>query len=146
MRLQRLLLVSCLALAPLVASADTYRPDTPLLLALRLSGTPIPLGCISSSDGAAYNNHTTSGGGCSAFENTGIALKGKTLLVYAAAAGRILPGTANTASTTATAGGATAGVPVKAGERVVIVMGNTYGWLAWKPDASGNSLEVWELL
>lgn len=142
---KRFFLALCLLIAPLVASADYYRPDSVLQLSLRVNGTPIPLGCISSADGASYNNHTTSGGGCSAFNNTGIALEGKTLLVYAAAGGRVLPGTLNTASTVATAGAATAGVPLKAGERAIIVMTNTHGWLAWKPDASGNSLEVWEL-
>lgn len=134
-----------LTLAPMAALADVYRPSSSLELGLKLSGSPAPLGCIASSDGGVYNNHTTTGA-CSAFNNTGAALKGKLLLVYAPVAGRVLPGTTNAASVSATAGAATAGVPLKAGERVTLIMLNNQGWLAWLPAASGGApLEVWEL-
>lgn len=127
-----------LALAPGHATAQR-RPNTELDAILRTYGSPIPLGVITS-DGTSKNNHSTA----VAFNNTSNALKGKVLLVYAVVAGVMLPGDANSASTTATTGQATTGVPLVAGQLAIITMHETLGWLAWKATVSGD-LQVWEL-
>ena len=53
---------------------------------VRFAGTPAPLGVIVSA-GTSLNNHDTA----APFNNTGVALKGKTLLICPTAAGRVLP-------------------------------------------------------
>lgn len=125
-----------------VALADQAELATMSQLELekRLYAVPRPLGVIAST-GTTKNNHDTA----AAFNNTGDALKGKILLLRSSVAARFLPGTANTAATVATAGQATTGVPIAAGERVVVVMTDTYGWVAYLPDSGSGNLEVWEL-
>jgi hypothetical protein len=97
-----------------------------------LSGTPVYLGVIVAT--TTKNNHDT----VAPFNNTGSGLGGKTLLVQASAALNFRPVTTN-AGTVTTANG----IALAAGEKMVICMGETYGWLAAVGSAS---LSVWELI
>jgi hypothetical protein len=97
-----------------------------------LSGTPVYLGTIAAT--TTKNNHDTT----TAFNNTGAALGGKTLLIQADAACHMRPGTTN--AVTVTTGN---GIYLAALERVVICMGETYGWLAV---VGAANVKVWELL
>jgi hypothetical protein len=82
------------------------------------------------------NNHDTA----VPFLNTGQALKGKVLAIYADAACYILAGTANTATVTSTNG-----LPMAAGETKVVVMDSTSGWLACVSVSGTTNLKVWDL-
>ncbi len=99
-------------------------------------GTPVFLGVIAYT-GSSVNNHTTG----TAFNNTTDALKGKTLLIQASTVCYILPGTANDAAAT-TANG----VKLAVDERVILRMGQSYGWLAAIRDTASGNLRVWELV
>jgi hypothetical protein len=108
-----------------------------LHLGLQLNGTPVFLGVIVAT--TTKNNHDTA----SAFNNTGIGLGGKMLLIQSDAACFILPGTANTATATSSNG-----VKLAADERVVIIMDTTasYGWLAAVSVSGTANVRVWELI
>ena len=98
----------------------------------QLNGTPVLLGAIVAT--TTINNHDTA----VPFNNTGIGLGGKVLLLQASAACHIYPGTTNAATAT-TANG----VKLAADERVIITMNSTYGWLAV---VGAATVRVWELL
>lgn len=86
----------------------------------------------------------TSTGGAAASSAAGLAHK--TLLLRAAVAGHFIPVPVNTDAVVETAGNALRGVPLDAGERVIVQMdGRDY--ISWKGDSTttGN-LEIWELL
>lgn len=97
-----------------------------------LNGTPVYLGVIAST--TTKNNHDTA----VPFSNTGNGLGGKTLLIQASAACNIRPVTTN-AGTVTTANG----IALAAGEKMLICMGETYGWLA---SVGAANLSVWELI
>jgi hypothetical protein len=103
-----------------------------------LNGCPSYLGVIVAT--TTKNNHDTA----VPFNNTGEALKGKVLLLQSDAAFYLLPGTTN-AATVATSG-ATTGVLVAANERVVMVMGSSYGWVAAVAVSGTANVKVWELI
>jgi hypothetical protein len=100
-----------------------------------LSGTPVYKGTIVAT--TTKNNHDTA----APFLNTGEALTGKVLLIQSDAAAYILPGTTNAATVT-TANGVLLG----AYDRVVIAMGQSYGWLAGLSVSGTANIKVWELI
>lgn len=105
--------------------------------AMLLSGTAKRLGVIQAT--TTKNNHDTT----TAFNNTGEALKGKILLLHADAACNVNFGTANDVIAHATVTNANFGVPVAAGERIIVAMHRDYGWIAVVGTAN---VTVWELI
>ena len=100
-----------------------------------LNGCPSYLGVIVAT--TTKNNHDTA----AAFNNTGEALKGKVLLLQSDAAFYLYPGTTNAATASTTNG-----VLVAANERVVMVMGSSYGWVAALSVSGTANVKVWELI
>jgi hypothetical protein len=101
----------------------------------QLSGTPSYLGVIVAT--TTKNNHDTG----APFNDTGDALSGKVIMLQPDAACYMLPGTA--ATTTVTTAN---GILVAAGERVIISMGSSYGWVACLAVSGTSNVKVWELL
>jgi len=97
-----------------------------------LNGTPVYLGVIAAT--TTKNNHDTA----VPFNDTGTGLGGKTLLIQASAACNVRPVTTN-AGTVTTANG----VLLATNEKMIISMGESYGWLAVVGTAN---LSVWELI
>ena len=100
-----------------------------------LNGTPVYLGVIVAT--TTKNNHDTA----APFNNTGEALKGKTLLIQSDAAFYLYTGTTNAATASTTNG-----VLVAANERIVMVMGSSYGWVAALAVTGTANVRVWELI
>lgn len=111
------------------------RPSSPSATTLKLNGTPVLLGTIVAT--TTKNNNDTA----TPFNNTGDALKGKTLLIQTDTACYILPGTANTATVTTSNG-----VKLGADERVILGMADEYGWLAGLAVSGTSNIKVWELI
>lgn len=100
-----------------------------------LNGLPTYLGVIVAT--TTKNNHDTA----TPFNNTGDALKGKTLLLQPDAACFVYWGTANTATATTTNG-----VRLGANERVTMAMSPTSAtWIACVSVTGTTNLRVWEL-
>lgn len=131
-----------LALVLTVAHAPPARADviraSGQYLDQSLNGTPVRLGVIAAT--TTINNHDTA----TAFSDTGNALEGKTLLVTCSAAANVnFAGTANTVTASATVTNAAYGVPLAAGERVIVTMARGYKWIAVVGTANCT---VWELM
>lgn len=86
------------------------------------------------------NNHDTA----TPFNNTGDALKGKTLILQSDAAYYVYAGTANTATVTGTTTGN--GMLIGAGERVQLTMTRDHGWLAAVAVSGTANVKVWEMI
>jgi hypothetical protein len=106
-------------------------------LTLKLNGTPVLLGTIVATTTSRNNNDST---GMTAFNNTGDALKGKTLLLIPDASCFIKFGNANNVVATS------AGIPVNANERITLSMHQDYGWVAAIVASGTVNLRVWELI
>lgn len=108
-------------------------------LASVLYGKPTLLGCIVAT--TTKNNNDTA----APFNNTGDALKGKTLLLQPDSACHVAFGTVNTVTVanSATAGG----VKLAADERFYISMGEDTGWIACIIASGGSTtnLRVYEM-
>lgn len=128
-------LVGCAFLLTSPAVASTYRISSPLGATLQLNGTPEFKGVIVAT--TTKNNHDTA----APFENTGEAMKGRTIMVQCDAAAYLLSGTVNTATVT-TANG----VKVEANERVYLMLLPTHGWLAALAVSGTSNCKVWYLL
>lgn len=100
-----------------------------------VNGSPSYLGTIVAT--TTKNNHDTA----APFNDTGDALKGKTIMVQPDTACYILAGSANT-STVTTANG----VKLAADERVTITMTRDQGWLACLAVSGTTNLKVWEMV
>ena len=111
----------------------TQRATKATPLAQTVIGTPTYLGVIVAT--TTKSNHDT----VAAFNNTGEALKGKTLLLHASAACNFTCGTANTVTSVA----ASDGVYLAANEKLVVTMHEDYGWIAV---VGAASVKVWELI
>lgn len=145
------------------------RPPNEKDLFQQTNGSPLYLGIIVST-GAATNNATTATPfnqtplGPAATSNTSTnpanytnTLAGKMLLVQTTAAGLILPSAASSMSITTTSNiialqsvvpplvGTIPGVALISGERVIVTMMPTEGWLQWLPLSGSGNLLVWEL-
>jgi hypothetical protein len=123
----------CWMLVPLAYAQS--RPAGEFPLVLKLNGSPQFLGVIQST-GASVTNHGTG----VPFNNTGVALKAKVLLLQPDAAGYVLGVTTNNAAVT-TANG----VKLAADERVIVTLLPTEGWLAWISSTGTTNLRVWEI-
>lgn len=146
------------------------RPFNEKDLITNINGSPVYLGMLVST-GSAVNNATTttafnspplgpsaSDSGPINYTNT---LAGKTLLLQTSAAGLILPSSFANMVIGATPGGVqpiialqavvppaagtVPGVALTSGERVVIIMGPSNGWLQWLPVSGSANCLVWEL-
>ncbi len=125
------------------ASADT-RPSTPIVLDLRLNGTPIPLGLIYSVDGGTINNQNCPQPFNRTYGSDG--LKGKVLYWCVDAPGRILPVLDGDGGTTEVKGQGNTGKPVVSGECGYFTMNETHSAIAWKPsNQADGGVEVWEM-
>jgi hypothetical protein len=100
-----------------------------------LNGVPVYLGVVVAT--TTKNNHDT----VAAFNDTGEALKGKVVMMQSDAAFYFNCGTVNTATATTTNG-----VLVAAGERVVMLMGSSYGWIACLSVSGTANVKFWELI
>lgn len=100
-----------------------------------LNGTPLFLGKIVAT--TTKNNHDTA----VPFNDTGSALGGKVVLLQTDAACYVYPGTTNAATATAANG-----VLLAANERVVMCLGESYGWVAALAVAGTANVRVWELI
>ena len=144
------------------------RPPNQNDLIRMVNGSPIFLGAIIST-GAATNNLTTA----TPFNSSivGVAsqsvgpvnmmntLAGKVLLLQTSAAGLILPSENSNMSIGGVVGqniialqtvmppavGTTPGVALAEGERVILTMMSTEGWMQWLPMSGSGNLLVWEL-
>jgi hypothetical protein len=142
--------------------AGPARPYTEFDLLQALDGQPQYLGVLVST-GAAVNNATTatpfnqtpqgaqnpsSPGTTQLPGNNAGTLAGKVLLLQTTAAGFVLAGASPaitiTNQTLPTGMGLIPGTALASGERVIITMLSSYGYLQWLPATSGN-LFVWEL-
>lgn len=153
-----------------MAGQGPGRPPNINDLVRNTNGSPQYLGTIVST-GAVQNNATTA----TPFNQTPLGpsntpvtsppsnltntLAGKTLLLQSSAAGLIQPATnasviANQATPSLVALqtvvppvlGTAPGVSLASGERVVVVMQTTEGWLQWLPVSGSANLLVWELV
>ena len=120
-------------------AATVQRPANEFTLALKLYGTPKPLGVIDYT-GTSTTNHQAS----VPFSNTGDALCGKMLLLRASTDAFVLAVSTNTGTvTTAT------GVPISTNERVIQLMpasvSGTKCWLAVIRSTVSGNLSVWEM-
>lgn len=146
------------------------RPSNEKDMFLQTNGSPIYLGTIVST-GAVQNNATTATPfsqtplGPAATSSTSASpanytntLAGKLLLLQTSAAGLIQTATnssvvANTATPSLVAlqsvvpplAGTAPGVSLTSGERVIVLMMPTEGWLQWIPLSGSANLHVWEL-
>ncbi len=75
------------------------------------------------------------------FNNTGDALKGRTLMVQSDTAFYLYHGTLNTATATSTNG-----MLIGAGERVALTMTRDHGWLAAVAVSGTANVKVWEMI
>lgn len=103
--------------------------------ATRLSGTPVLLGTITAT--TTKNNHDTA----VPFNNTGAALGGKLVMLQCDSACYVVTGTLNTTAATAATG-----VLLSSYERVVMWLGESYGWVAVLPVSGTSVVKVWELI
>ncbi len=103
------------------------------------NGSPQFLGVITTVSTASQNNHGTA----VPFNNTGNGLASKMLMVQPDAACYILQGTTNAVAAVATA--TSSSILLASGERAIITMAATEGWLAVIGAAAVN-LKVWELV
>lgn len=141
------------------------RPPTEFNLIQGTNGAPLYLGAIVST-GAAQNNETTAtkfyttsitpGGLPLVLSNT---LAGKVLLLQPTAAGLIMTSASPNMTINGVPGqliiaqqsvlppvaGTAPGVALASGERVVVTMLPTEGWLQWLPLSGSANLLVWEL-
>jgi len=124
------------------------RPPNERDIQLNCNGSPQYLGTLVSS-GTRVNNSTTT----KPFNATPLGpgnfigtLAGKTLLLQPTATGLLLP--ADTAALTVEqqSGTTAPGVSVAAGERVIVIMLPTQGFLQWLPVTGSANLLVWELV
>jgi hypothetical protein len=100
-----------------------------------LRGVPVALGVIASTSGpASKNNHTTS----SAFNNTGEALSGKVLTLYASAAGYIAVGSDNSVAATSSS------FPIAATTATTFRMRGSDKFLAFIAASGTANLSVFE--
>ena len=100
-----------------------------------LNGVPTYLGVVVAT--TTKNNHDTA----VPFNDTGEALKGKVIMLQSDAAFYFNAGTVNTGTATTTNG-----VLVAAGERVILVMGSSYGWMACLAVSGTANIKFWELI
>lgn len=138
--------------------AGPGRPSTDKTTLQYLNGSPVFLGRMVST-GAAVNNSTTAVpfnaaplGGTVSPVNLTNTLAGKMLLLQTTAAGLILAsdGVALTIALQTTVPSivpplAIPGVALASGERVVVLMRQTDGFLQWLPVSGAGNLFVWEL-
>lgn len=110
------------------------RPD-PQAHSVILCGIPNYLGVIVAT--TTKNNHDTA----APFNNTGVALTGKVLLLQPDAACYIYFGTTNGATATTTNG-----VKFSADERAIVTMTSSAGWIACVSSTGTTNLRVWELI
>lgn len=101
-----------------------------------LNGMPIFLGVIDATTTSKTNHEATT-----PFNNTGEALKGKTLLIQVSAECYI--GVTSTSTGTVTTAN---GVKLAADERVIIMMGQSRGFLAAIHATATANVRVWELV
>lgn len=99
-----------------------------------LNGSHAFLGTIVAT--TTKNNHDTA----SAFNNTGQALKGMTLLLQSDTACYVLAGETNTAAVTTTNG-----LKLEANEKYVLTMTRDQGWLAALAVSGTSNVKVWRL-
>ena len=100
-----------------------------------INGTPVFLGLIVAT--TTKNNTDTA----TPFNTAANGLAGKALLIQSDTECFILPSASSTGTVT-TANG----VKVGADEKVIIIMGPTYGWLAGLAVTGTSNIRVWELL
>jgi hypothetical protein len=123
------------------------RPATDKTTAQFLNGCPVFLGRLASVAGEAVNNLTTATPfNQTALSTTNLAntLAGKMLLLQSTADGVILTRASNAVNVTLQTG-AMPGVLLGTGERVILLMLPSHGWLQWMPSAGSANLLVWEL-
>ncbi len=101
----------------------------------QLSGTPVLLGTITAT--TTKNNHDTA----IPFNDTGTGLAGKLVMFQTDSACYLLCGTSNTAAATAATG-----ILLAANERVIIWLGESYGWTAVLAVSGTSVVKVWELI
>ncbi len=140
------------------------RPATLKTTTQFLNGTPSYLGAIVSVGGEVVNNATTA----TPFNQTALGpnnqppnltntLAGKMLLLQTSAAGSILfsqgAGLSGAPypiialqSVVPPANGTQPGVLIGSGERVIVLVLPTMGWLQWLPTSGAGNIFVWELL
>lgn len=104
-------------------------------LTTTLNGVPTYLGVVVAT--TTKNNHDTA----APFNNTGEALKGRVLMMQSDAAFYFNAGITNAITATTTNG-----VLVAAGERVILVMGSSYGWMACLAVTGTANIKFWELV
>ncbi len=102
-----------------------------------LNGSPTFLGVITAT--TTQNNHDTA----VPFNDTSNALMGKVLLLQADSACYIYVGTTNAVTAIGTATGN--GLFLNSGERLILTMGESQGWVACVPYDETTNLKVWEL-
>lgn len=102
-------------------------------------GSPQFLGVITTVGAASQNNNGTA----TPFSNTGDGLAGKMLMLQPDVACYILQGTTNAVAAVGTA--TSSAVNISAGERVILTMQRTEGWLAVVGAAPVN-LKCWEMV
>jgi hypothetical protein len=131
-------------------------------LLLTLNGDPQFLGLIQSTGSAVNNASTTTPFNTGTLQADGFSrslvgsLAGRVLLLQTTAAGLVLASPsplindqrAQTVAqqTAPVAASAAPGVALASGERVIITMLPTSGWLQWLPVSGSANLFVWELL
>lgn len=145
-----------------MAAYNPGRPPSERDLVLLLNGSPQPCGILTST-GTAVNNTTTATTFKTGVDPTGAfsvlkdSLAGRVLLVYATAAGFLLPSTTATigvptvttvatSSTIPPAANTFPGVPIAAGEVKSLIMLPTEGWLQFISSSGTASLIVLEML
>lgn len=137
-------------------SYNPGRPPNINDLTQNLNGSPQFLGVIASVSAAVTNNGTTAtkfnyipadaGDAASGrLPGLGGTLAGRVLLVQPTAAGVMLGGTAVGDLTMTQQSGAKPGVLLASGEKAIITMLPTEGWLQWATVSGNGNLIVWEL-
>ena len=116
-----------------MALNDRLLPTDQYLKAL--NGTPVLLGTIVAT--TTKNNDDTA----TPFNNTGDALKGKTVVLQSDTACYVKAGTVDTVTVTAATG-----LLLEANEKYVLSLGSNYGWIAALAVSGTSNVKVFELV